>query len=252
VEFWATWCGPCRVSIPHLTELQAKFKDKDVTMVGVSDETPEIISPFVKEMGAKMNYVVAADTDRKTFASYMEAFEQGGIPTAFVVDKAGKIVWYGHPMGDLETVLEKVIDGKFDMAGYQREQEQHEKNMKEMSDYLDQTLADDYSAAAKKDGARFVENCTSKDLLNQLAWIILTHPRVMHRDTALALNASQKAYKLAEGNDPSITDTYARALFDSGEKGKALQFQKEAVARANDSALKEQLESTLKKYQSEQ
>ena len=38
VEFWATWCGPCRTSIPHLTELQKKFKDKGVVFVGVSDE----------------------------------------------------------------------------------------------------------------------------------------------------------------------------------------------------------------------
>jgi len=38
IEFWATWCGPCRTSIPHLTELQKKFKDKGVTFVGVSDK----------------------------------------------------------------------------------------------------------------------------------------------------------------------------------------------------------------------
>src|SRR6188474_2613487 len=38
VEFWATWCGPCRTSIPHLTELQQKFADRDVIFVGISDE----------------------------------------------------------------------------------------------------------------------------------------------------------------------------------------------------------------------
>ena len=36
VEFWATWCGPCRASIPHLTEMQKKFKDKNVVFIGVS------------------------------------------------------------------------------------------------------------------------------------------------------------------------------------------------------------------------
>ena len=74
VEFWATWCGPCRTSIPHLTELQKKFKSQNVTFIGISDETVDKVKPFVDEMGAKMDYVVAVDDDRKTFANYMEAF----------------------------------------------------------------------------------------------------------------------------------------------------------------------------------
>ena len=51
VEFWATWCGPCKVSIPHLTELQEK--QKDVTFIGVSvwENDPELVEPFVQEMG---------------------------------------------------------------------------------------------------------------------------------------------------------------------------------------------------------
>ena len=38
VEFWATWCPPCRTSIPHLTEVQKQFKDKGVTVIGISNE----------------------------------------------------------------------------------------------------------------------------------------------------------------------------------------------------------------------
>src|SRR5206468_3746931 len=92
VEFWATWCPPCRASIPHLTELQKKFKDKGVTFIGISDETVSVVKPFVNKMGVKMEYTVAVDKDEKTSAAYMGAFGVGGIPHAFVVDKGGAIV----------------------------------------------------------------------------------------------------------------------------------------------------------------
>jgi len=116
VEFWATWCSPCRASIPHLTELQKKFKEKNVVFVGVSDEKPAVVKPFVEKMGAKMEYAVAVDKDRATSKAYMEAYGIDGIPHAFVVDKEGRVVWEGHPMGDLEATLTSLVAGTFDLA----------------------------------------------------------------------------------------------------------------------------------------
>lgn len=113
VEFWATWCPPCRTSIPHLTALQKKFKD--VVIVGISDEDVATVKKFVEKMGDKMDYVVAVDDNDKTGEAYMQAFGIKGIPHAFVVDKSGRIVWHGHPMGDLEKTLEALRDGKFDL-----------------------------------------------------------------------------------------------------------------------------------------
>lgn len=114
VEFWATWCGPCRTSIPHLTEMQKKFKD--VRFVGVSDEDAAVVKKFVAKMGEKMDYAVAVDKERKTSAGYMEAFGIGGIPHAFVVDLKGQVVWQGHPMDGLEEVLPEVVAGKYDLS----------------------------------------------------------------------------------------------------------------------------------------
>jgi thiol-disulfide isomerase/thioredoxin len=117
VEFWATWCPPCRASIPHLTELQKKFKDKGVIVIGVSDETVAEVKPFVTKMGTKMEYTVAVDKNDKTSAAYMGAFGVGGIPHAFVVDKTGAIVWHGHPMGGLDKAIEAVLEGKTPKPG---------------------------------------------------------------------------------------------------------------------------------------
>ena len=90
VEFWATWCSPCRATIPHLSKLQKKFKD--VAFVGVSGETPDVVKPFVKKMAGDMDYVVAIDKDGKTSDGYMGAYSIEGIPHAFVVDQQGRVV----------------------------------------------------------------------------------------------------------------------------------------------------------------
>jgi thiol-disulfide isomerase/thioredoxin len=123
VEFWATWCGPCRATIPHLTELQKKHKDVKFIGVSVWEQDQEGVVPFVKEMGDKMEYRVAMDSipegkdadDGAMATNWMKAADQGGIPTAFIVNKDLKVVWIGHP-AEIDEPLEKVVEGKFDVA----------------------------------------------------------------------------------------------------------------------------------------
>ena len=116
VEFWATWCPPCRTSIPHLTALQKKYQDR-VVFVGVSQEAPDVVKPFVSKQGANMDYTVAIDTAGAVGRGYMGAFGQNTIPHAFVVDAAGKVVWYGHPMGPIDQVLDQVLAGTYSISG---------------------------------------------------------------------------------------------------------------------------------------
>ena len=114
VEFWATWCPPCRTSIPHLTEIQNRFKDKNVTIIGVTDEKENVVKPFVDNLGSKMDYRVAIDQGA-TAAGYMKAYGVNGIPHAFIVQNK-KIIWHGHPMAGLDKTLEEVVSGKYDLA----------------------------------------------------------------------------------------------------------------------------------------
>src|ERR1019366_6690864 len=130
VEFWATWCGPCRQSIPHLNELSKKFKDQGVIAIGQDAWEPDDsgVAAFVKKMGDQMTYRVALDdksqeTNGFMAVNWMKAAEQNGIPTAFVIDKQGRIAWIGHPMGLDEKTLEEILADKFDIAAFAAEYE---------------------------------------------------------------------------------------------------------------------------------
>lgn len=91
VEFWATWCPPCRDSIPHLTELQKNYKDKKVTFIGITNERDSaMVKKFVDDLGDKMDYTVAIDADRAVSDHYMKAFGARGIPHAFIVNGQGR------------------------------------------------------------------------------------------------------------------------------------------------------------------
>jgi len=96
IEFWATWCGPCRTTIPHLTELQKKFA-ASVEMIGITNESVDKVMPFVNSMGSKMEYTVAIDGRFEANTRLMAATGARGIPHAFIVNTKGKVVFAGHP-----------------------------------------------------------------------------------------------------------------------------------------------------------
>ncbi|MEN8258673.1 MAG: TlpA disulfide reductase family protein [Thermodesulfobacteriota bacterium] len=88
VNFWATWCPPCRREIPSLVRLQEENSDKGFTVIGISMDrsAKEKVSRFVKKIG--VNYPIALGT--KEVAKEFGAL--GAIPSSFLVDTNGKIV----------------------------------------------------------------------------------------------------------------------------------------------------------------
>ncbi|MBN8459909.1 MAG: redoxin family protein [Verrucomicrobia bacterium] len=124
VEFWATWCGPCKKNIPHLTELAKKYEGK-ARILGISIFEPEktdhqkrldLVGKFVTAMGDKMDYIVAADDNDGFMAkNWMEAAGEQGIPTAFIVGKDGRIAWIGYPWQGMDENLAAAVAGTLDM-----------------------------------------------------------------------------------------------------------------------------------------
>jgi peroxiredoxin len=88
INFWATWCGPCRVEIPSLVDIYSKYKDQGFVVLGVSvDDPAEQLKPFATEL--KMNYPVLVGRDRDDFQS---AFGNiWAIPTSFLIDRNGNV-----------------------------------------------------------------------------------------------------------------------------------------------------------------
>jgi thiol-disulfide isomerase/thioredoxin len=87
LDFWATWCGPCKMEIPHLIELQEKYRDQGLTVMGITyDDNPDRdVPPYAAEVG--MNYVnVRADDALK------RAYNIVGLPTLFIYDRDGNEV----------------------------------------------------------------------------------------------------------------------------------------------------------------
>lgn len=122
VEFWATWCIPCVQNIPKLTALQARHKDDGLIVIGVSSSDQrgvEDVRPFVQKQGEAMAYTVGVDDAYQTGKAYLDATNQRGIPSAYVIDKNGRLAWFGHPANNMEGVAELVLKGKFDPEKYE-------------------------------------------------------------------------------------------------------------------------------------
>ena len=106
LEFWATWCGPCIKSIPHLNDLAEQFKDKPVVFISVTSENEEVVRSFLKSHPLKS--CVGVDD----YEALNKAFHVEGIPHTIIVDATGHIAAIAHPASIKPENLEEVLAGK--------------------------------------------------------------------------------------------------------------------------------------------
>jgi cytochrome c biogenesis protein CcmG/thiol:disulfide interchange protein DsbE len=114
IDFWATWCPPCLMSIPELVEVQKNYKDKGVIVFGISvDQSDQVSREDLLAFKDKLhiNYTILRANSQVMMDYFGGNTEQVAIPTLFVVDKMGRIrdKLVGYNPGKLEKSLQKLL-----------------------------------------------------------------------------------------------------------------------------------------------
>lgn len=285
VEFWATWCGPCRVSMPHISALQEQYGDK-VRFIGVTREPESTVQGFLnteqsegKTWQQVIKYRLAIDSSGATNAAYMQAAGQSGIPCAFVVGQDGVVEWIGHP-AVIADPLAKVVAGEWDrqaviaqfrlakrlrqvsseIAALRRNQEwdkalavleQLEAEFGSSADCVKMRLGILLQAGRTEETAQWQAKLVelswdNAQQLNEFAWNTAIGQGTRNLD--LALKAAERATLLTHHTDAPILDTLARVHYEQGRLDEALKWQREAAQ--HNSGLSAIVE-TLLKYETE-
>jgi peroxiredoxin len=111
LNFWATWCGPCKIEIPWFIDFQQQFKDRDFAILGISmdDDGWKSVKPYLEQK--KINYQVMIGTEELSTL-------YGGVdslPTSFLIDRAGKIASIHTGLiskSEYQTEIQDLLDGK--------------------------------------------------------------------------------------------------------------------------------------------
>ncbi|MGV8122809.1 MAG: redoxin family protein [Candidatus Xenobiia bacterium LiM19] len=272
IEFWATWCGPCKKTIPHLIELQNQYKDKNVIVVGITNEEEKVVTPFIGEM--KMTYRVGIDDGDKTSSVYMKGIE--GIPHSFIVNRDGIIIWSGHPLSGLDDVLPKVIAGTYSIEDVKKKEllqanlqkALDEQNIDKSITACDEMMKEDPAnqkamlvklkllsikgdsqalRSARLDAVkRFSKN---PEMLDRIAYDAMSCDNVQMRDMLLAYEVVQQGIVLTEKKSSELFVTLAMIYKELDMLDESIAALKDAIKCEKDEDSRKELDTRIKYFE---
>ncbi len=220
IEFWQTECPHCLESLPYLSTLQEQYNQDDVVFIGITTEDTATVRAFL-EKNKDAEYALAVDDDDKTYDQFMAAFDVSGVPHAFVIGRQGRLLWEGHPMGNLEKVLQQIVSGAYDL----KEAQNIARARKLLAAYVYLSTETDEKDLARQVGERvFAYGRNDPDMLEKLLRFIITGKKVKQPDLELASRVAKRACDVTGETDLAVLELSAIALHRMGAAEEALAY----------------------------
>jgi len=237
IEFWATWCPHSREAIPLLAGLQKKHR-RDVAILAIGVDSADELRGFLTDGDPDVRalaeeagtFCIAADPRGAVYESYMVAFMEAELPTAFIVGRSGLIEWVGHPL-QIEEPLTKIVAGGWDRPAFAKEWTRRQAPKRTVDLALRLIAADAADEAAAALDAFAADPETTPEGLNEFAWTVVLQS-VYGRLPDLLLDAAQRAAAQSVARRPTdgnALDTLAHVLAVRGRLDEAIATQKKAV-----------------------
>jgi thiol-disulfide isomerase/thioredoxin len=229
LEFWATWCGPCRSAMPHLSELARQYKGK-VTFLGLDvwehgKEAPagdyyEKARTFTERLAEGMDYTVGADAPNKYLEeNYLKPAGIRGIPSSFIVDQKGDIVWIGHPM-NIDDVLELVVKGEYNETAKAALKEKSEKLNEQFKEY--NTKLKEYTEAKDyKNQIALLDQMMKERPSNKNSYLPAKFKALLATNPKAAAKMATSLLKNQKGN-PILLSSVASTILESDKADKKM------------------------------